>query len=96
MNQLEEARHVIDRADRQMAALFEQRMEAVRQVAAFKKEQGLPILNREREEKVVEQNRALLEDPALCPYYEEFIRTVMALSRRYQQELFDLQNTEQP
>ena len=90
MDQLEQARRVIDHVDRQMAALFEQRMEAVRHVAEFKAEKGLPILNKEREEQVVARNLALLEDLALYPYYEDFIREVMALSRKYQQEL--LQN----
>lgn len=90
MDQLEQARRVIDHVDRQMAALFEQRMEAVRHVAEFKAEKGLPILNKEREEQVVARNLSLLEDPALYPYYEDFIREVMALSRKYQQEL--LQN----
>ncbi|EJX00023.1 protein containing Chorismate mutase domain protein [gut metagenome] len=90
MNQLEEARRVIDHVDRQMAALFEQRMEAVRHVAEFKATHGLPVLNREREEEVVSRNLALLEDPALYPYYETFIRDLMALSRRYQAELLEL------
>ncbi len=96
MNQLDEARRVIDHVDRQMAALFEQRMEAVRQVAAFKAEHSLPILNAGREEEVVAKNRALLEDPALFPYYEEFIRQVMALSRRYQAELLTPTDNDQP
>ena len=35
MNQLEQARIRIDEVDRQMAALFEQRMDAVRQVIEY-------------------------------------------------------------
>ena len=42
MNELEEARKIINQTDEQMAELFARRMEAVRQIAAYKKEKGLP------------------------------------------------------
>ena len=45
MNELQEARDVIQGVDRQMAVLFEERMEAVRKVAAYKKERGIPVLD---------------------------------------------------
>ena len=49
MDQLRELRDQIDQIDRQMVALFEQRMSVVCRVAEFKREQGMPILQSDRE-----------------------------------------------
>ena len=53
---LTEAREKIQVLDRQMARLFEDRMEAVRAVAAYKKKRGPPIEDKEQEmKKLAEQ-----------------------------------------
>lgn len=87
MANLEETRHLIDEIDRQMAHLFEQRMAAAAEVAAYKKQHGLPVLNPAREEDVVAKNTARLANPALAPYYADFIRYTMGLSRQYQTQI---------
>ena len=87
MNQLEQARAEIDRIDRQMAALFEQRMQAVRQVAEYKKAQGMAILDSGREAQVLEKNSAYLQTAALKPWYRRFLQSLMDLSKEYQKEL---------
>lgn len=43
MTDLDKARQVIDDVDREMTRLFEQRMDAVRQIAEYKKEHGMPV-----------------------------------------------------
>lgn len=43
---LEEIRKKIDAIDAQLLPLFEARMDCAREVAAVKKEAGLPVLNR--------------------------------------------------
>lgn len=87
MDELQKARRIIDGVDRQMALLFEQRMEAVRQVVAYKRKHGLPIKDAGREDEVIQKNLALLEDQSLAPYYADYIRHQMALSRQYQARL---------
>lgn len=84
MNELDEARRAIDEIDRQMAALFKQRMAAVGQVAAYKQAHGLPVLDAGREAQVIEKNLALLNDETLAPYYTDYIKYQMSLSRQYQ------------
>ena len=64
-NKLEEARKIINEADTQMAELFVKRMRAVELVYEHKKEFGLPIPDPKREETVIEQNSALVEDEVL-------------------------------
>lgn len=95
MDELQKARQTIDRVDRQMAELFCQRMAAVRQVAKYKALYDLPVLDAQREERVVKKNLAHVPDPELAPFYEAFIRTQMNLSRQYQAQLLEAERSEE-
>ena len=59
MDELQQARVEIDAVDQEMARLFERRMAACRQVAQYKKERGLPILDANREAAVIERGRCV-------------------------------------
>ncbi len=87
MSSLEDARRKINDIDQEMARLFEERMRAVDDIAKYKMERGLPILDSKREEEVVERNSRLI-DEELRPYYTKFLRSMMATSRAYQMQLF--------
>ena len=89
MDLLQQARQIINDVDAQMADLFAKRMEAARMVAQYKKEQGMPILDREREEAVIRNGAERVEDATLRGYYTDFMRATMAISRSYQQDLID-------
>ena len=83
-NKLEEARRIINEVDAQMAELFVRRMRAAEMVCEHKMEHGLPILDAKREEAVIEQNSALIEDEGLRGYYVDFLKHLMSVSRAYQ------------
>ena len=83
-NKLEEARKIINQVDAQMAELFVKRMRAAELVYEHKKELGLPILDPKREETVIEQNSALVEDEILKGYYMDYLKHLMSVSRAYQ------------
>lgn len=87
MDELQEARRQINRIDRQMAELFAQRMSAVETIGTYKKEHGLPVLDEEREAQVLQKNAVLVEDEELRSYYVSFLRSNMAISRRYQERI---------
>ena len=87
MNKLETARAEISAIDRQMAALFEQRMNAVQLVAEHKREHGLPILDAAREQALIERNSSYIENGVIREYYVQFLQNTMALSRDYQARL---------
>ena len=89
MDRLEQAREVINRVDKEMARLFEERMGAAREVAAYKKEHGLPILDAAREEAVIARNVARIQDESLKEYYVTFLKNLMAVSRGYQSLLLE-------
>ncbi len=88
-NLLSEAREKIDGIDAQMAALFCQRMEAVKQVALYKKETGMPIFDPAREEAILERGAERVEDETLRSYYASFLRAGMEISKNYQKRLLD-------
>ncbi len=87
MNQLEEARQIIDEVDREMARLYERRMDAVTQVLQYKKENQLPILDTRREKNVIQKNIDYIENPKYKPFYKDVMRNRMRNSREYQQTL---------
>ena len=87
MKDLQEAREEIRRVDQEMAVLFERRMTAVREIAAYKKERGIPILDKKQEEQVLERNSACVEDETIRQYYLKFMQDTMAVSRKYQERL---------
>ncbi len=89
MTDLEKARLTIDETDREMARLFEKRMQAAKTVAGYKKEHGLQITDPVREKAILERNRTWIEDEDLRAYYVAFMEQTMALSRAYQSRLLD-------
>lgn len=89
MNELNEARKIIDRIDGEMAKLFCERMKAVATVAEAKRTLGLQIFDADREEEVIRRNSALVEDGDLKSFYINFLRSNMEISRAYQSRLLD-------
>lgn len=85
---LEELRGEIDQIDAQMVKLFTQRMEAVRQVAQYKQERGLPVLAAARE-RVLLGKVAELAGEELADYAQSVYRTILSVSRAYQSSKLD-------
>lgn len=86
-NKLEKARVEIDRIDGEMARLFEERLQAVEDVIAYKMENDMPIFDGARETDVIARNLERIEKEEYKDKYEEFIRFVMSQSKRYQKSL---------
>ncbi|MBR6917397.1 MAG: chorismate mutase, partial [Clostridia bacterium] len=84
---LDEARSVITETDRKIASLFEERMAAVKDVAAYKKERGLPIVDPEREASLVERDLAAISDPEYKPYFASVITALTDASKSYQRKI---------
>ena len=84
MKDLKELRKEITQVDNAMAELFVRRMALVHDVAEFKMKNGLPVLDPGRENEVLENGAARVQDETLRSYYISFLKEVMAVSRRYQ------------
>lgn len=84
---LQEAREQIWAIDTKMAALFEQRMEAVRAVAAYKKEHGLAIEDKDQEAALRAAHSSLIDDVDLRPFYLRFLADTIEVSKLWQRHL---------
>ena len=83
---LKQIRSRIDQIDDQLLTLFVSRMEAAREVAAYKRENGMPILDTGREREVL--NRVSAEAGASMEHYAKILyQTLFDLSRGYQSSL---------
>ncbi len=86
-NDLEKAREEIRRADAEIIKNFEIRMKAAGAVAAYKKEYGLPIEDKEQEKKVTGRIASLTENEELRSYSASLAECLMTLSKKYQSRL---------
>jgi len=82
MNKLEVARNTINSIDEKMAKLFSERMQAVKVVAEYKIENGLPVFDASREQAVIEKNANYIDDEEIRSYYVGFIKNNMELSKQ--------------
>lgn len=86
MDELQSLRRDIDAIDRQLVELFRRRMDVTHQVGEYKRAQGIPVLDQERERQVL-QNKGELAGEELRPAVITLFQTIMALSRRQQRDL---------
>jgi len=87
MDKLLKAREIISEVDKEIAVLFEKRMEAVRLVAEYKMERGLPVFDSSRENEVVRKNLENVEDDEIKEFYVPFIKNTMDISKRFQHRI---------
>lgn len=81
---LQDYRAQLDQIDDQLAALFRQRMETVRQVADYKKEHHTPVLNAGRERDILYRVTGACGEE-LQEYTKILFSTLLELSRDYQE-----------
>lgn len=86
MMDLSEYRTKIDEIDRQLVALFTERMATAADIAAYKKAHHLPVLDAARERQKLRQI-AELAPAALQNETQTLYRLLLALSRSYQNRL---------
>ena len=83
---LEEIRKELNTINDDMLELFVKRMELSAKVAAYKKANGLPTLDRKREEAILQKVADSTSDE-FRRYALEFFRNIMDLGKQYQETL---------
>lgn len=83
---LDEIRKEISEINDEMLALFVRRMELSAQVAMYKKANGLPTLDRKREESILQKVADNTSDE-YRQYALQLFKTMMDLSKEYQETL---------
>lgn len=89
MKELEQYRDKINEIDEKIANLFCERMAQVKNVALYKKERGLDVFDKSRENAVIEKNLNYIDDMVLKSYYVNFLKNTMDVSKQYQHWLLD-------
>lgn len=87
MRELVDVRKDLDAVDREIVRLFEERMALSAQVAQYKIDKGLPVLDRSREEVVLDSRAAMLREKRFDGDVRELFECIMALSRKEQERL---------
>lgn len=83
MEELDLLRKKIDSIDEQIAHLFEQRLHICKEIGKIKKENNLPILNKNREQEVIEKNSSLINKEFKNSYIK-LIKLIMEESKKLQ------------
>ena len=86
MEALNDLRQDIDALDARLAALYRRRMDVAARIAAVKREQGLPVLQPERERELCARLTELAA-PALQPGMQAWFEALRAASRDWQEGL---------
>ena len=84
MSDLLQLRGEIDRIDREIVRLFEQRMEVTDEVGRYKIENGKKVFDREREREKIETVKGLVEGDFNKHAVAELFEQLMAMSRKKQ------------
>ena len=87
MNELENLRERIDKIDKELIALFEERMNVVNDIAKYKIKNNLPILNQNREDIVISKVKAIVKNKDYTDSAIDFIKDIMEISKKFQQKL---------
>lgn len=87
MEDLNSLRGQINEIDEELVKLFKKRMEVVYKVANYKIENSIEVLDRSREEQIINKHLNNIEDEDLESELREFLEDLLCISRRAQQKL---------
>lgn len=86
----------IDKLDAELAALLEQRMVLVSQIADYKRHAQIQITDRSREQKVIENVLSHVQNKAFASCIQHQFEAIMAESRKFQNQVIDVKPAPKP
>lgn len=84
---LDEKRKKIDELDQELVRLITERLEVATEIGFFKKANGMKILDRSREEEVIQKNLGRVTNDTFAPYVESLLEKLMSVSRDAQSDI---------
>ncbi len=87
--ELENSRKKINEYDKELTFLFEKRMEIVKKIAEYKRDNNIPVENTEREKEIIKNNSAFLKDEDFKEYFAEFTESIFKISKKYQKSIIE-------
>ncbi len=94
MSKLDDNRNKINVLDRELAALFEKRMQCVAEIAEEKSKIVKNVFDPDREKFVIENAVSAVSDEKLKDYTVEFFKDIMEVSKKYQKDIFPVKRPE--
>lgn len=89
MENINEIRKKINNIDKDMAILFQKRMELVNLVIEHKRNNNLHIYDPKREEELIDINLKYINDENIKQYYLDFIKEIINISKKYQEDILN-------
>ena len=89
MRELPEIRVDIDRIDKEIVTLFQERMDCAKEVAEYKKMTNTAIYDKKREEEKKTEICSYVQDEYIKKTVSELFSQIMSLSRKYQYHTLD-------
>lgn len=84
MKELDLLRLNINNIDSKIVFLYEERLNLCQKISSVKKDQNLPIFNKDREQKLKEINYSLIKNHSHLMSYQFFFDNILFLSKEYQ------------
>jgi monofunctional chorismate mutase len=89
MNELDNLREKINALDEELLTLFKKRMDISKKIGEYKIKNHMPILDISREEEIINKALTNLNNKELEPYFIEFYKTLLKVSKDLQRKRFD-------
>lgn len=93
---LEDIRRDIQKIDDKILESFEARMDLVKEVAAYKAEHGLPVLDQAREHMILDRIEQNTKNKDYAPYAKRFFIELMQYSKELQERMLSLEPQTRP
>lgn len=81
---MDDLRKQLDEIDKEMRKLFEKRLDVVKKIGQYKKDNDLPILDKGREDQIIKKGTASIKNKAYKKYYEDFLNFMLSISKDLQ------------
>ena len=89
MEKLEICRDLIDSIDNSIIELYEKRMDIIKEITKYKIEKGLPVLDQNREDSMLEKNIAKIKNEEYKKYYKDVLDGYLKASKKMQEEIME-------
>ena len=90
MEKLEICRDLIDSIDNSIIKLYEKRMDIIKEITKYKIENGLPVLDQNREDSMLKKNIEKIKNEEYKKYYKDVLAGYLKASKKMQEEIMEI------
>ena len=90
MEKLEICRDLIDSIDNSIIELYEKRMDIIKEITKYKIENGLPVLDQNREDSMLKMNLDKIKNEEYKKYYKDVLAGYLKASKKMQEEIMEI------